>query len=131
SPLMTQATPPCAKEVFESARARLVMMATEPCAAALRAKLNPAMPLPRTTKSYRFIAALRDYQSIGSFRKRRPPPEGGGGCLGWREQGCRHRLPRHSRCGPATLCRFAGRAAGACAPEIPPSRRRSEALDGG
>ena len=46
--LHTQATPPCAQAVLESAGARLVMIATLPCAAALRAKLKPATPLPIT-----------------------------------------------------------------------------------
>ena len=55
SPLVTQATPPCAHAVFESARPLLVIRATLPFSAAFRAKLSPAMPLPMTTKSNSFM----------------------------------------------------------------------------
>ena len=55
SSLVTQAIPPCAQAVFESAPLRFVITATEPCAAAFKAKVSPAMPLPMTTKSYSFI----------------------------------------------------------------------------
>ena len=51
SSLHTQATPPCAQAVLVSADARLVMMATRPCAAALRANVSPATPLPMMMKS--------------------------------------------------------------------------------
>ena len=34
---------------------RFVITATEPCFAAFRAKVSPAMPLPITTKSYSFM----------------------------------------------------------------------------
>ncbi len=49
--LQTHATPPCAQAVLESAGARLVTMATRPCAAAFSAKVSPATPLPMTIKS--------------------------------------------------------------------------------
>src|SRR5882724_13621256 len=55
SSLVTQAIPPCAQAVFVSEPLRFVITATEPCFAALSAKLSPAMPLPTTTKSYSFI----------------------------------------------------------------------------
>ncbi len=51
SSLQTHATPPCAQAVLESAGARLVMMATRPCVAALSAKVSPATPLPMMMKS--------------------------------------------------------------------------------
>src|SRR5205814_1610543 len=55
SSLITQAIPPCANAVFESAPLRFVITATDPCFAAFKAKLSPAMPLPITTKSYCFM----------------------------------------------------------------------------
>src|ERR1700741_1449904 len=55
SSLVTQAIPPCAQAVFVSEPLRLVTTATEPCLAAFKAKLKPAIPLPTTTKSYSFM----------------------------------------------------------------------------
>src|SRR5205807_9362187 len=55
SSLVTQAIPPWAQAVFVSDPLRFVITATEPCFAALSAKLSPAIPLPITTKSYSFI----------------------------------------------------------------------------
>ena len=46
--LVTAAMPPCAYWVFASARCFLVMIATRPCGATLRANVSPAMPLPMT-----------------------------------------------------------------------------------
>jgi hypothetical protein len=46
--LQTEAMPPWAYQVFEACASRLETIATAPCAAALRAKESPAMPLPMT-----------------------------------------------------------------------------------
>ena len=75
SPLVTQATPPCAQAVFESTPLRFVMIATRPCFAAFSAKVRPAMPLPMTTKSNSLIRE-ECYRSNESGQKR-PRPRGG------------------------------------------------------
>ena len=55
---MTPAMPPCAQLVLLSVRSFLVTSATLPCCETRSANDSPALPLPRTRKSYVCIIAF-------------------------------------------------------------------------
>src|ERR671936_115519 len=99
---MTQAIPPCARAVFESAPLRFVITATVPCLAAFRAKVRPAMPLPITMKSYSFMKS-EYYRSIVSGRSK---PRARGAYLAEHIRSAADfpsPPPRHNQCEPAEL----------------------------
>src|SRR3954471_8029078 len=105
SSLVTQAMPPWATAVLESTPFRFVITATEPCWAAFRANVNPAIPLPMTTKSYCFTTNER-YRLAGSGQKMPPPPGEKRGQLRQLVAGCRHLPARDNRFGPGAPSRL-------------------------
>src|SRR5438445_5380428 len=102
SSLVTHAIPPCAQAVFVSGPLRLVITATEPCLAAFKAKLNPAMPLPMTTKSYSFIPT--EYcRSTASFQSKPQVRVKSSVSLNRSPAKFPHRPTRHNRSAQAAL----------------------------